>query len=169
MADEMQKAAAKAAGGDGAQDLLRLEKAEAQALLERLPKLGPILSLYMQSSPHKNIFVSDFEWRVVPAIVLDQYKLYMQGSAPLAFVSWAFVGEEEDRQLRNGKLRLAPKDWKSGDRVWVIDVVAPFGSAKELLRGLLDEVFAGRTVMQLVPRRDGTGMDPVEWKGLIKK
>lgn len=169
MSDEAQGGSGKTANGELPQDLLELAKRQAQSVLDRLPMLGPILWLYLHSPAHKHIFVADLEWLVVPAVVLDQYKLYMKDNAPLAFASWAFVSEEVENRLAQGQMRLAPKDWKSGDRLWLIDLVAPFGGGKEVFRELREGVFAGRGIKQLLPRPDGKGVQAVEWKALEKK
>jgi cytolysin-activating lysine-acyltransferase len=32
-------------------------------------------------------------------------------------------------------------DWKSGDRLWVVEVIAPFGGAEEMVKDLKAEGF----------------------------
>jgi cytolysin-activating lysine-acyltransferase len=41
---------------------------------------------------------------------------------------WAFLSEEAEAKLASGKGRMRPDEWKSGDRCWVIEVVAPFAT-----------------------------------------
>jgi len=136
----------------------------AKALLTKLPLLGPIVWLYMHAPSHKHLFLTDIEWMVIPPLTLTQYKLYMKEEAPLAYASWAFVNEETEKRLLSGRVRLAPKDWKSGDRLWLIDLVAPFGGGKDVLKDLRDNVFPSRPIKQLVPDSDGKGVRPIEWK-----
>jgi cytolysin-activating lysine-acyltransferase len=47
-------------------------------------------------------------------------------------------------------------DWKSGDRLWVVEVVAPFGGAEEMVKDLKANVHLEREVKFLVLGRDGT-------------
>jgi cytolysin-activating lysine-acyltransferase len=42
-----------------------------------------------------------------------------------------------------GNARLAPNDWKSGDILWLVDIVAPFGGQEQMIKDLKEKVFAG--------------------------
>ncbi len=136
----------------------------AKTLLAKLPLLGPVVWLYMHAPSQKHLFLTDVEWMIIPPMELNQYKLYMKEEAPLAYASWAFVDEETEKRLLSGRIRLAPKDWKSGDRLWLIDLVAPFGGGKDVLKDIRDNVFPSRPIKQLVPDTDGKGVRPIEWK-----
>lgn len=139
---------------------------QAKSLLSKLPLLGPVIWLYMHAPSHKHLFVTDIEWMIMPPMTLNQYKLYMKEEAPLAYASWAFVDEETEKRLLSGRVRLAPKDWKSGDRLWLIDLIAPFGGGKDVLKDIRDNVFPSRPLKQLVPDADGKGVRPIEWKAM---
>ena len=136
----------------------------AKSLLAKLPLLGPVIWLYMHAPSHKHLFLTDIEWMIIPPMALNQYKLYMKEEAPLAYASWALVDEETEKRLLSGRIRLAPKDWKSGDRLWLIDLVAPFGGGKDVLKDIRDNVFPSRPIKQLVPDANGKGVRPIEWK-----
>ena len=136
----------------------------AKTLLAKLPLLGPVVWLYMHAPSHKHLFLTDVEWMIIPPMALNQYKLYMKEEAPLAYASWALVDEETEKRLLSGRIRLAPKDWKSGDRLWLIDLVAPFGGGKDVLKDIRDNVFPSRPIKQLVPDANGKGVRPIEWK-----
>lgn len=156
-------------GSDGAleSEIERQREVAAQHakdLLGKLPLLGPVVWLYMHASSHKHLFLTDVEWMIIPPMALNQYKLYMKEEAPLAYASWAFVDEETEKRLLSGRVRLAPKDWKSGERLWLIDLVAPFGGGKDVLKDIRDNVFPSRPIKQLVPDADGKGVRPIEWK-----
>jgi cytolysin-activating lysine-acyltransferase len=142
----------------------KVAAAHAKSLLAKLPLLGPVIWLYMHASSHKHLFLTDIEWMIIPPMALNQYKLYMKEDAPLAYASWALVDEETENRLLSGRIRLAPKDWKSGDRLWLIDLVAPFGGGKDVLKDIRDNVFPSRSIKQLVPDADGKGIKPIEWK-----
>ncbi|MGH9257846.1 MAG: toxin-activating lysine-acyltransferase, partial [Vicinamibacterales bacterium] len=85
------------------------------------------------------------EWRVMPALVLDQAKLYMRDEAPVAYASWAFLSPEAAERYR-ATGRLAPGDWKSGSEAWLIDLVAPFGGGGDVINDMKEKVLAGRKV-----------------------
>lgn len=137
---------------------------QAKALLAKLPLLGPVVWLYMHAPSHKHLFVTDIEWMILPPMTLNQYKLYMKEEAPLAYASWAFVDEDTEKRLLAGRVRLAPKEWRCGDRLWLIDLIAPFGGGKDVLKDIRDNIFPDRPIKQLVPDADGKGVRPVEWK-----
>lgn len=106
--------------------------------------LGEIVWLFTQSPLHKTLFISDLEWAVMPAILLEQFRIFYGPSAPAAVALWASVSEETEARLEAGAHKLRPDEWKGGDRLWLIELVAPFGAQEEVLRDLSDSVFEGR-------------------------
>ncbi len=71
-----------------------------------------------------------------------------------------------------GTSRMRPQDWKSGDRLWVVEVIAPFGGADEMVKDLrarvmeapmieIDQDFSGALVKPLAGMRgaDDEGID----------
>jgi cytolysin-activating lysine-acyltransferase len=54
-------------------------------------------------------------------------------------------------------------DWKSGDNLWLMDMIAPFGGQDEAMKELREKVFAGRKIKTLQPAPSGEGMAVVEW------
>jgi len=132
-------------------NLTQMVKTQVQSIATKIPLLGPVAWLMMQQPGTKHTFLSELEWRILPALVLDQAKLYMRDGMPLAFVSWAMLSEETVSRYRAAPHRLAPTDWKSGDQVWLVDVFTPFGGATELLKDLRENVFPEHAVYQLGP------------------
>ena len=126
-------------------EAIKLAIEQAKSVLKKLPLLGPIAWLCMNSPQHRNQFIADLEWRVMPALVLDQAKLYMRDDAPIAYASWAFLSPEAAERYRTIG-RLAPGDWKSGPEAWLIDLVAPFGGGGDVLQDLKEKVLVGRKV-----------------------
>ena len=60
-----------------------------------------------------------------------------------------------EKRLIAGQPRLAPAEWRSGDRVWLMDMVAPFGGGERLLGELRSRVLAGRPVKAMRGGPDG--------------
>ncbi|MBZ0104457.1 MAG: toxin-activating lysine-acyltransferase [Sulfuricella denitrificans] len=133
----------------------QLAREQAKAVLQKLPLLGPITWLMMQKGATRHAFVADLEWRIMPPLALDQAKLYMRDDAPLAFVSWALLSEEVVARYRQAPYRLAPGDWKSGEQVWIIDIIAPFGGSEDVLKDLRENRFPASTIRQLAPAQEG--------------
>ncbi len=120
-------------------------------VLKTLPAMGPVLFLYLQSSHRRFHFISDLEWLLIPPLVAGQCKLYMKKEYPLSYVSWAFLDKNsEARMFKNGG-KLRPEDWNSGDRLWLIDIVAPFGNVENILADIQNNEFPGETVHIVAP------------------
>ena len=126
--------------------------------------LGQVTWLIMSSPVHKHLFVTDFEWLVVPPVLQRQFRIFRRDNVPVAYVSWALVNEEVEQRLVSGVRKLAPGDWKSGDRPWLVDLVTPFGGAENFLADLKAKVFPDRPLKTLRPTDDGKGMTVVEVK-----
>jgi len=103
---------------------------QAEKVLKKVPVLGPVSWLLLSGAATRHMLLSDLEWRVMPALMLDQAKLYLRGETPIAFASWARLSEAVAQRYRMPPHQLAPSDWKSGDQVWLVDVLTPFGGAQ---------------------------------------
>lgn len=131
--------------------LAELAKQQAHKVLGKIPLLGPVTWLMMQQSHSRHTLLSELEWRVLPALILDQAKLYMKDDAPVAFASWARFDEATAQRYRLPPHHLMMADWATGDQIWLIDVFTPFGGAQDVLKDVREKVFAGQIVHQLVP------------------
>ncbi|WP_371818808.1 toxin-activating lysine-acyltransferase [Rhodomicrobium sp. Az07] len=47
-----------------------------------------------------------------------------------------------------------PADWKSGNKLWLVDIVAPFGGQDAMLTDLKEKVF---------PEREASFLGVAEW------
>lgn len=137
---------------------------QAKDALAKLPILGPALWLYARDPVKKFMFLGDTDWAVLPPIVLDQCRLYTKAGLPYAFITWALVNDQIDARLRSAEPKIAPHEWKSGEHVWIIDAVAPFGQLEETLKELRETMFPGKKVSALLPDPTKAGAIMVrEW------
>ncbi|BCS88456.1 toxin-activating lysine-acyltransferase [Pseudodesulfovibrio sediminis] len=69
--------------------------------------------------------------------------------------------DEVEERLAAGASRLKPDDWKSGEQLWLVDLVAPFGGGEDILKELRENVLKGQKIktVQMVP--GGNGMTAV--------
>ena len=89
-------------------------------------------------------------------VILQQFRMYYQNAAPAEggkrligvlrqraskMVLWARVSEDVEQMLERGTLKMRPQDWKSGDRLWVVEVIAPFGGHDAMVADLKAKVF----------------------------
>lgn len=131
--------------------LAELAKQQAHKVLGKIPLLGPVTWLMMQQAHSRHTLISELEWRVLPALVLDQCKLYLKDNAPLAFASWARFSDATAQRYLSPPHQLTTADWSSGNQIWLIDVFTPFGGAQDVLKDLREKVFTGQPVHQLAP------------------
>ncbi|MCC6889183.1 MAG: toxin-activating lysine-acyltransferase [Hyphomicrobiales bacterium] len=68
-------------------------------------------------------------------LLLQQLRLFYENSKPIGVAFWATVSAEVEERLAAGTSRLRPQDWKSGERLWVVEVIAPFRGVEEIARG----------------------------------
>ena len=127
--------------------------------------LGEIVWLMSQSPVHKHAFIADLEWMVMPPVLLGQFRLF-HGAAPalpgalppdapdappaeqrpIGVVFWAMAAAETEARLAAGGARLRPQDWRSdmtaSGRLWVVEVIAPFGGAEAMVADLKQAAFS---------------------------
>ncbi|MBL4807716.1 MAG: toxin-activating lysine-acyltransferase [Rhodobacteraceae bacterium] len=144
-----------AAGADGGKTL--------PASAEKITAFGSVAWLMMHSKPHKHLFITDLEWAVEPPISLNQCFFWHRGHVPVGYASWAYLSEEAETRMLQGIRKLGPADWKSGDRLWLMDLIVPFGGMAEAAKELREGVFKGKKVKSYQPSPDGSGMAVVEW------
>lgn len=106
--------------------------------------LGEVTWLMTQSAAHKQLFIGDLEWFCMPALLLEQFRIYNGPDAPAAAAFWAYVSDETHSRLKAGGQKLRSGEWSGGPHAWLIELVAPFGGQDEILADLASSVFAGR-------------------------
>lgn len=131
--------------------------------------VGQMIGLMSQSPAHKFVFLSDLEWMVLPAVGLRQFRVYRNQGNAVAFATWAFVDEERENRLKGGQSRLAPAEWRCGDRIWLFDLVAPFGNADEVIQDIRRNVFPDKEVRTIRLSDDGKEWIILEWPRLNKE
>ncbi len=137
------------------QQLADVAKAQAQRVMGSIPVLGAVAWLMMQQAGARHTLLSELDWRVMPPLVLEQAKLYMRDGAPIAYVSWAKFSNVAAQRYLEAPHHLTAADWKSGDQVWIIDLIAPFGGAPDVMKELREMLFIGQAIHQLMPDAQG--------------
>jgi cytolysin-activating lysine-acyltransferase len=125
--------------------------------------LGEIVWLMSQSPLHKQFFISDLEWFIMTPALLQQFRTFYATDRPIGVVLWANVSDEVAERLAAGTTKLRPAEpvpakagnWKSGDKLWVVEVIAPFGGAEEMVKDLKEKVFPTKPVHFLSVNKDG--------------
>jgi cytolysin-activating lysine-acyltransferase len=105
--------------------------------------LGEITWLMTPSPRHKAIPLGDLEWLVMPAILLQQFRIFYKGEQPVGVVFWTQADEIVAKRIDAGDARLTPAEWKSGANKRIIDVIAPFGGEAEMREQLVASMALG--------------------------
>ncbi len=135
--------------------------------------LGATIWLWMHSPAHRNLPVHVLPGLLLPAIERRQFVMGSQAGKPLFYMSWAkFDINAERRYLQNPSAPLADADWSSGNRLWIVDWIAPFGHTPTLARIVRRRLFRQWMGRMLYHRSDprnrkimtfrGSGMSPDE-------
>ena len=118
----------------------------ASAAFKKLPALGPVAWLFGRMPGKQHLFLQDLDWAVLPPLILDQCRLFMNGEMPFGYISWAYVNDDAHARLSAGQAKLQPHEWKGGEHPWLIDIVTPFGEAEKMLEELKKSTFPDRRV-----------------------
>lgn len=103
--------------------------------------LGEMAWLLTQSPLHKALAIGDMEWLVMPALIHEQFYLFRDGDQPVGLALWAkctpLAAKKLDRGMIEPENRLTLEEWKNGDEVWLVDLIAPFANAENRQRELM--------------------------------
>ena len=97
--------------------------------------MGSALWLWMHSEFHRNFPLHALNGLLLPAIGKGQFILVTENKKPVFYLSWALFSEEaEARYLSRSLIEIQPQDWDSGDRMWLLDWISPFGHTLQMRR-----------------------------------
>lgn len=116
--------------------------------------LGEVTWLYSNSDLHREWQVQSMMQWVMPAIMYRQFRIYHEQGKAIAYVAWAYLSEEVEEAYMIDPLSLQPKDWKSGDRGWIVDFIVPFGHLWPVVSDLRSNVFRGEIGKAIRVKRD---------------
>jgi hemolysin-activating ACP:hemolysin acyltransferase len=126
--------------------------------------LGEILWLYSHSPIHRRLRLFEVEQYVLPAIKHQRYRIYKRNGLPIGYVGIARLAKEVEDAWLSGKYVLQPDDWISGDRLWIVQFVVPFGDVLEVRKKLWyePELFH-KPIWAQRPNKNGPGIHVVQF------
>jgi cytolysin-activating lysine-acyltransferase len=96
--------------------------------------LGEMTWLLTQSPLHRGLAIGDLEWLVMPALLTEQFYIFRDGDRPVGLALWAATDATGEAKLQRGMIepenRLTLQEWSNGDRLWLVDLIAPFSDAE---------------------------------------
>lgn len=125
------------------------------ANFESMRAFGMASWLWIQSPLHRDwpsYLLGNSIW---PAITHRQFLLARdQTQRPIAYVSWAMLDENAERKYLQDANSLQTEDWNSGDRIWFIDWITPFGASLAVARKIENEIFPNDAGHSLHVKKD---------------
>jgi cytolysin-activating lysine-acyltransferase len=103
--------------------------------------LGEITWLLSQSPLHNVLQIKDLEWLAMPALIHRQFYLFRDGDQPVGLALWAKCTPAAEKKLEGGMIapenRLTLDEWNNGERIWLVDLVAPFATPENRQREIM--------------------------------
>ena len=92
--------------------------------------LGEMTWLLTQSPLHRAMAIGDLEWLIMPALAHRQFYIFRDADKPVGLALWAKCDPRAEAKLEAGMIepenRLTLDEWQSGERIWLVDLIAPF-------------------------------------------
>ena len=128
--------------------------------------LGAMLFLMEHSEYHRRWRLQALNTDIVPAIKLEQYRIFHTPKGSLiGFVTWANVSSEVKDVITQRRRPMLYSDWCSGTILMFNDFIAPFGHARLIVNELRSSVFADREAFSLKRGADGSILKIFHWRG----
>ena len=118
--------------------------------------LGQAIWLMLRMPMYRHVFLADLEWMVLPPVLLNQFQLFHAGRRAVAFAAWAYLSPEAEARLQTQNPRLSPVEWKSGDRLWLVNMFAPYGHGELAVAELAKTALAGKSFKMHRVNPDGS-------------
>ena len=100
---------------------------------------GEIVWLLTQSTAYKHHTLADLEWLVMPPLLLEQYRVFHEGSRPVGAIVWAKLDTETGKRMSDGRFRLRPDQWRSGGDIWIVDILSATGTSETLPAAMVED------------------------------
>ena len=137
---------------------------QTEALTAVAAALGEVTSLAIRASQIAQYSIADLEWLIVPAIRNRQF-LIVRAPAPQSAVAlpsaailWSSVSDAIDAQLRSvpgQRLKLSAEERRSGDHIWITDLIGHPTLLQEAMRNLVATRFKGQLISYFARNAEG--------------
>ncbi|WP_371169768.1 toxin-activating lysine-acyltransferase [Aliiroseovarius sp. 2305UL8-7] len=109
---------------------------------EKLAQLkGEVLDLFLVSDRYREATIGELVATVLPPVHFNQFRIYRTEQRPIGWVSWAYMSDEDARGYMAGDFDFKISTWNSGEHLWFIDFIAPYGHALKIAEDLKKNVF----------------------------
>lgn len=122
---------------------------------EILQIMGGVMFLTQFSDLHARYPVKMLTDRILPSLLLNQFRYHRRGIKPMGFANWAWLSEDAERRYLE-TFELKPEDWTSGDRLWFLEILAPNGYGPDFMFELRDSFPEGTLAHAVYVNPDGS-------------
>ncbi|PZP84120.1 MAG: hypothetical protein DI582_09600 [Azospirillum brasilense] len=123
--------------------------------------VGEIMSLMLASQSHRQYQLRDIADVLFPAINLGQYTIYRDANRqPIALVTWGRLSAKVEKEYLAVNHVLSEEELASGDRLHIMEFIAPYGHTKQVEGHLRKHVFPNECAHYV--RFTGDVKSPVE-------
>ena len=81
-----------------------------------------VINLYYKHDKYKKNTYPELYYHILPSINLNQYKIFKDQNGIFAFVNWAYLNKDVEREYKK-KAQIYKNEWKSGVNLWLYDIV----------------------------------------------
>ena len=96
---------------------------------ETTKELNDVISLYKKFDKYKEDTREELYYHLLPSFKFGQYKTFKENNNVVAFTNWAYFDTLAEKNYKQTG-EVEDHFWKSGNVVWVIDVVSKINGAK---------------------------------------
>jgi hemolysin-activating ACP:hemolysin acyltransferase len=124
-------------------NLYQVYKKEDPSQVSNYCQIGYAMFLLSQSPGGAKRQISYLQSVLSPALQTRQVCfLFDEDGRVVAYLIWAYIAPDvENRILTSFHFDLHISEWNEGTSLWIVDLVAPYGHLKNVLRFVRDELF----------------------------
>lgn len=105
---------------------------------KRMRVYGDLMFLAFRSPRHSRMPVGQLRSYFEPPVLSGQFRIFRFDGVARGMFTWAWLSEEAERRLVSGGV-LNPEDWNSGQRLWIVDFIAPYnGLTQSMVRWIME-------------------------------
>lgn len=102
---------------------------------EALSTYGALSLLASQCPLHSTFLQKTLNKIFLPAIEHNSVRIFWTtDKKPCAALIWARLSDEVSQRMVTENRTPNPSEWNSGDHLWFLDLIAPFGHGKDIAR-----------------------------------
>jgi len=107
-----------------------------------LTLIGEVCFLCFHSKTHQDWSMREIGRIFEPPIYLKQSHIYRARAVPRALVTWARLDLAAEEKHMSGAGLDSFDEWQSGDQFWIVDLMAPWGHGKAVIKDILENFAA---------------------------